>query len=327
MVELRVRSHRARTRGIFCSGPVASRRFSVIFVDRTAGVARRLALPLFPTLAVVVSIVTLPLFMGLGARWAVDSELRRLRADNASLEAANESYRQATVQLAAQISALQTAVDDIGERAAVDPAVSRAMERLPAAVRSRAMGGGTTAGTVAPVIGSTFGQADAAFAVFSEVLSLIENRLESVRSSVERRQALAAATPSIWPVPGWLSSSFGTRQDPFTGGAAFHPGLDISAGQGEAVLATADGIISHASPAGNYGKLVVIEHGFGISTKYGHLSRFAVTNGQAVRRGDVIGYVGSTGRSTSPHLHYEVWVNGRLTNPLRLLGPRRGTSP
>ena len=74
--------------------------------------------------------------------------------------------------------------------------------------------------------------------------------------------------------------------------------------------------------SGNYGNLVVVDHGFGITTKYGHLSRFAVMNGQEVRRGAVIGSVGSTGRSTSPHLHYEIWVNGQLTNPLRLLGPR-----
>ena len=74
--------------------------------------------------------------------------------------------------------------------------------------------------------------------------------------------------------------------------------------------------------AGNYGNLVVVDHGFGIVTKYGHLSRFAVMRGQQINRGDVIGYVGSTGRSTSPHLHYEIWINGQLTNPLRLLGPR-----
>jgi murein DD-endopeptidase MepM/ murein hydrolase activator NlpD len=306
---------------------VASRRFTLIFVDRSAGTARRLAVPLLPALGVVVSLVTLPPLMGLGARWAVRSELEQLRARNASLEMANDSYRVATVQLSSQIAALQSAVDVIGERAAVDPAVSRAMQRLPAAVRSGAMGGGTATGAVGPVIGSAFGHADAAFEVFWEILGLIENRLESVRSGVERRHALAAATPSMWPVPGWLSSSFGNRRDPFTGGANFHPGLDISANQGDPVLATADGVVSHASFAGNYGNLVIIDHGFGISTKYGHLSRFAVMPGQAMRRGEVLGYVGSTGRSTKPHLHYEVWVNGRLTNPLRLLGPRRAASP
>jgi murein DD-endopeptidase MepM/ murein hydrolase activator NlpD len=184
------------------------------------------------------------------------------------------------------------------------------------------MGGGSATEAVVPVIGSAFGHADAAFSVLSEILSVIEGRLASVRTGVERRQALAAATPSIWPVPGWLSSGYGRRFDPFTGDPNFHPGLDISAEKGQPVIATADGTVSHAAFSGSYGNLVAIDHGFDISTKYGHLSRFAVMSGQQVRRGDVIGYVGSTGRSTNPHLHYEVWVNGRLTNPLRLLGPR-----
>jgi murein DD-endopeptidase MepM/ murein hydrolase activator NlpD len=184
------------------------------------------------------------------------------------------------------------------------------------------MGGGSATEAVVPVIGSAFGHADAAFSVLGDILTAIESRLASVRTGVERRQALAAATPSIWPVPGWLSSAYGNRLDPFTRDSSFHPGLDISAGQGQRVVATADGIVSHAAFSGAYGNLVVIDHGFEISTKYGHLSRFAVMSGQQVRRGDVIGYVGSTGRSTNPHLHYEVWVSDRLTNPLRLLGPR-----
>jgi murein DD-endopeptidase MepM/ murein hydrolase activator NlpD len=211
----------------------------------------------------------------------------------------------------------------MGERAAVDPAASRAMDRLPAAVRTRAMGGNSP-GAVAPAIisGSAFAQADAAFTVLSDILSMLETQLATMRTGVERRQALAAATPSIWPVAGWLSSSFGNRRDPFTGNTDFHPGLDISADRGEPVLATADGAVTNAGYHGSYGNLVVLDHGFGISTKYGHLSRFAVTAGQQIRRGDVVGYVGSTGRSTSPHLHYEVWVNDRLTNPIRLMGPR-----
>lgn len=329
MVEFRIRSDLTGcTDGSrLSSGLVPSQRFTVVIVDRTAGVARRLALPLAPAVAVAGAVVMLPLLFGLGTSWAVRSELQQLRSDRAALEAANESYREATVQLSAQISALQGAVDEIGELAAVDSAVSRAMDRLPAGVRARAMGGGTAADAIPPVIGTADGEADAAFAVFRNILGLIENRLESVRSGVERRHALAAATPSIWPVPGWLSSAFGNRQDPFTGLTSFHPGLDISAARGEPVLATADGMISHAGFTGNYGNLVVIEHGFGISTKYGHLAKFAVASGRAVRRGDVIGYVGSTGRSTSPHLHYEVWVNGRLANPIRLLGPQRAASP
>ena len=176
--------------------------------------------------------------------------------------------------------------------------------------------------TVAPMLGSAIGSPDTAFGVLRDLLIGIEDRLALVRSGVERRQALALATPSIWPVTGWLSSAYGTRRDPFTGGSDFHPGLDISSPQGEPVLAPADGVVSSASFSGNYGNLIVLDHGFGIITRYGHLSRYAVMNGQQVRRGDVIGFVGTTGRSTSPHLHYEILVNGQQTNPLRLLAQR-----
>ena len=299
---------------------VTPRRYTVVIADRSTGTVRRVTIRLWPSLAVVAGILALPVLMGLGARWSALSEIAHWRSTSASLELENASYREATMQLSTQVAALQSAVDDIGQRAAVDPAASHAMDRLPAAVRSRAMGGATAA--VAPVIGGAFGQADAAFSVLSDILSVIETRLASVRTGVERRQALASATPSIWPVAGWLSSSFGSRRDPFTGNSDFHPGLDISADKGQPVLATADGTITNASYNGNYGNLVVIDHGFGIVTKYGHLARFAVMTGQQIQRGEIVGFVGSTGRSTSPHLHYEVWVNDKLTNPLRLLGPR-----
>jgi murein DD-endopeptidase MepM/ murein hydrolase activator NlpD len=294
-----------------------------VIADRSTGTVRRVTIRLWPSLAVVAGVLALPVLMGLGARWSASSEILHWRSTTASLEIENASYREATAQLSAQISALQSAVDDIGERAAVDPAASRAMDKLPAGVRTRAMGGNSP-GAEAPAIisGSAFAQADAAFTVLSDILSMLETRLATVRTGVERRQALAAATPSIWPVAGWLSSSFGNRRDPFTGNTDFHPGLDISADRGEPVLATADGTVTTAGYHGSYGNLVVLDHSFGISTKYGHLSRFAVMTGQQIRRGEIVGYVGSTGRSTSPHLHYEVWVNDKLTNPLRLMGPR-----
>jgi murein DD-endopeptidase MepM/ murein hydrolase activator NlpD len=118
---------------------------------------------------------------------------------------------------------------------------------------------------------------------------------------------------------GWLTSGFGVRSDPFTGRQASHPGLDISGKTGDPVYATADGRVATAGRTGDYGNLVIIEHAFGLTTRYGHLSRFNVKPGASVRRGDVIGYVGSTGRSTASHLHYEVWANGRPVNPLKLL--------
>ena len=160
------------------------------------------------------------------------------------------------------------------------------------------------------VLNTTLGPGDTAFTVMRDVLGAIEHGSTLCATGVERRRSLADATPSIWPVAGWLTSSFGNRRDPFTGGSDFHPGLDISASQGERFSRPARGTVSMAGWNGSYGNMVVIDHGFGIVTKFGHLSRFAVMNGQQVNRGDIIGFVGSTGRSTSSHLHYEIWVNG-----------------
>jgi murein DD-endopeptidase MepM/ murein hydrolase activator NlpD len=191
------------------------------------------------------------------------------------------------------------------------------MGKLPEGVKSRAMGGGGFGATPA-FLGNMLAP-DLTFGVLSDLLGTMASRLDIMRTGVQRRQALAAATPSIWPVTGWLTSRYGNRRDPFTGGADFHPGLDISAEYGEPVRATADGTVVVAERSGTYGNLVEIDHGYGIVTRYGHLSRFRAVTGQQIHRGDVVGYVGSTGRSTSAHLHYEILLNGKLTDPMKLL--------
>lgn len=297
-----------------------ARRYSIVVADRTTGVVRRFTISLRPAITTVVCLFALPVLIGMGAKWSARVQIADLQASNTMLQIENASYREATGELSAQISSLQAAVDEIGIKAAVDPDVDRAMQRLPERVRARAMGGGTE--VAGPMLSSAVGTSDMAFGVLRDLLGAIEQRLATVKTGVEKRQALASATPSIWPIAGWISSAFGRRSDPFTGGSDFHPGLDISADHGQAIIAPADGVVTGAAANGNYGNLVTIDHGFDITTRYAHLSRFAVRHGQQVRRGDVIGYVGSTGRSTSSHLHYEVLVNGQLTNPLRLLAGR-----
>jgi murein DD-endopeptidase MepM/ murein hydrolase activator NlpD len=122
--------------------------------------------------------------------------------------------------------------------------------------------------------------------------------------------------PAIWPVNGRLLSRFGDRQDPFSGEGAFHSGVDISAALGTPVRAAADGVVEHAEwTSGGYGKLVMIDHGNGIQTWYAHLSGFEVIPGQEIRRGEILGYSGATGRATSPHLHFEVRRHGNPVNP------------
>ncbi len=129
----------------------------------------------------------------------------------------------------------------------------------------------------------------------------------------------ANSAPNLWPVEGQVTGSFGERIDPFNGEGAFHSGVDIGSGFGARVIAPADGVVTFSETLGGYGKALIIDHGNGISTRYGHLSGYAVTAGQAVHRGDVIAYVGDSGRSTGPHLHYEVRINDTPVNPYKYL--------
>jgi murein DD-endopeptidase MepM/ murein hydrolase activator NlpD len=130
--------------------------------------------------------------------------------------------------------------------------------------------------------------------------------------------------PSLWPVEGRITGHFGERLDPFSGEGAFHAGLDIASRYGDDVRATADGVVEEAGLRAGYGRLIIIDHGFGVTTWYGHLSGFKIEAGMRVKAGDVIGYEGDSGRSTGPHLHYEVRIYNTPVNPWRYL---RGTTP
>ena len=300
-----------------------SRRYTIVLADRTTGVVRRFTISLRPTLIFIISVITLPILIGTGASLKAKYEVATMFATKNTLEFENANYRAATEQLAGQIVALQTAMSDLGARAALDPALQDSMDKLPAVVKSRAMGG-PTAATALTAMAPGLSSPENTFALLKDLLQGLESRLQTVRSDVDKRNQLAAATPSIWPTHGWLSSSMGNRADPLTGEKDFHPGLDISAEKGDPVYSTADGKVIHAASAGNYGNLVIVEHGYGLETRYGHLSMFKVTPGQKVKRGDLLGLVGSTGRTTGSHLHYEVRANGRILNPLQLLlNPRR----
>jgi YD repeat-containing protein len=129
----------------------------------------------------------------------------------------------------------------------------------------------------------------------------------------------ATTAPTLWPVMGRITGSFGERIDPFNGEGAFHAGVDISCAYGQPVLAPADGTVTYADMYNGYGRMIEIDHGNGIVTRYGHLSGFAIADGQTVRRGQVIGYVGLSGRSTGPHLHYEVRIHDTPVNPHKYL--------
>ena len=136
---------------------------------------------------------------------------------------------------------------------------------------------------------------------------------------LENQKILLASTPSIWPAKGWLSSRFGKRVSPFTGETEFHRGIDVATRMGAPVQAPADGIVASIIWDHGYGNVLTVKHGYGLVTKYAHLNKVLVKRGQHVKRGETIALVGDTGRSTGPHLHYEVHLNRVAVNPLRYI--------
>ena len=300
------------------------RRYTFV-VAESSGLERKVRVSLGPVLMVVGAVVTLPVLIGLGAAWKAKSDVAGLYDSQRALELENANFRQATAALSGQIESLQSAIADLGARSAIEPGLAKAMSNLPALVKAKAMGGGTTsraskATTSYAATLAALTSPDDTFGLLRTLLEGLESRLSLVRQSVDRRDALAAATPSIWPAHGWLSSPMGYRTDPVNGEAGdFHSGLDIAGERGQPVYATAAGTVRFADRQGAYGRLIIIDHGYGLETRYGHLQSFSVKKSDQVRRGDVIGRVGSTGRATGNHLHYEVLANGTLLNPLRLL--------
>jgi murein DD-endopeptidase MepM/ murein hydrolase activator NlpD len=146
-----------------------------------------------------------------------------------------------------------------------------------------------------------------------------EQEARALKSYFEDQQALLASAPSIWPVRGWVTSDFSVRLDPYTGERVMHEGIDVATAAGTPVRAPSDGTVVFAGLEGGYGHVLVIDHGYGLKTRYGHLLRIDVKVGEKVKRGQFVAAVGNTGRSTGPHLHYEVRVNGVADNPRKFI--------
>jgi murein DD-endopeptidase MepM/ murein hydrolase activator NlpD len=234
------------------------------------------------------------------------AEIKRLRAENLALATKAKAYEENAGQLQAKLLALQGIVNKLGVMAGVD-------QSLPDAAIG-GVGGLTRLETTAPSV-------DIATALRSmdETVGSLTEKSTRLEAFFRDQRQLLASTPSIWPVRGYLSASFGKRLDPFTGQPDFHPGLDISTPTGTKVVVPADGVVVFSGQKNGYGNALVIDHGYGIVTRYGHLAGFNVKPGQRVRRGDVIAFVGNTGRSTAPHLHYEVWVDDQAQNPIQFI--------
>lgn len=149
--------------------------------------------------------------------------------------------------------------------------------------------------------------------------SLQEQSLQELYELLKDQRTVLSSRPSIWPTKGWLTSTFGYRVSPFTGLRHMHGGIDIAAAIGTEVRAPANGVVTRVGTEPGYGKFLIINHGYGIVTRYGHNSKMFVKVGQKIKRNEVVALVGNTGRSTGPHLHYEIRVNGVPVNPMQYI--------
>ncbi len=279
--------------------------FTVIFVPNARAKFRKYQVPLNVAkiagrVAAVAGVVLVAALIHYSSLLFEVSRLRRVEEESKNLIAKTHQIEQDAAALRAQMGQLSGMVNKLGVMAGVDAP--------PPDPTVGGTGGASLTDRSAP--------ATASFAEMSTRLNELTEKSKELSGVFDKQRSLLATTPSVWPVRGYLSAGFGNRDDPFTGLRDFHPGLDISAPLGTKILAPADGTVIFVGPKGGYGNAITIDHGRGIATHYGHLDAFNVRVGQQVRRGSVLGFVGSTGRSTAPHLHYEVWLNGSNQNPL-----------
>ena len=235
-------------------------------------------------------------------------DLRRLRMVNAELRRQNLDYEVSVEHLNNRVTSLQDFVKKLSVMAGLDT-------ELPTEPGG-GMGGFREDPTSTP---SAYDEVKDSLHQMAGDLTMLEEKGQVLERFYAEHSLMLASTPSIWPVRGYVSSSYGQRNDPFSGEREFHFGIDVSTPVGRPVVAPADGVVLYASKRGSYGNVIVLDHKFGMMTRYAHLSRFNVRAGKRVKRGDVVGYVGNTGRSNGPHLHYEVWVSDRPTHPLNYI--------
>lgn len=244
-----------------------------------------------------------------------------------------QALRSEAVQHRQQATALSSAMEDIRKQLStmreinIRLRVMLGLDPPKAAPSPLGLGGKEESHVTSPSPGGLGGEHEP----FSEVAARLERKLvwlkdEAVNQErhlreltgvVGDKKAQWAATPSIWPVQGWVSSGFGRRVSPFTGMDTMHGGVDISAPMHTPVIAPAAGTVVTAGSEKSLGNVIVVSHGYGYKTIYGHLAKLIVRTGQTVKRGDVLGEVGSTGLSTGPHLHYEIEVNGNAVDPIK----------
>ena len=284
---------------------------TIIFVPHARAKFRKLKVShrlLFSIVSLVTSSLCLSTFFSVQYFTSLSQthELSKLRRENKELQTANEQFGKSVESLRNQLST----VEDRTRKLAIIAGITTLDET------SQGGSGGVRNTTDDP-------NANNPYRDDVDKMSFRSHRLTKDLAALEKKfiaqSRLLSSTPSIVPVRGILTDGFGGRSDPFTREPGQHNAIDISSAIGQPIRTPADGIVVKAEWASGYGNVIYISHGYGYSTRYGHLSNFAVSPGQRIKRGEIIGHVGSTGRSTGPHLHYEVRVNNNPVNPLEYI--------
>ncbi len=216
-----------------------------------------------------------------------------LQAENDKLKQENEVYKNSYSKLKGQIAYVNDMSKELAKQANLEPGADLDTQL--------GIGGPETV------------------TALDKASTQLESRLRNISDTMQTEQLKLATIPSGFPVSGYMTDGFGSRRNPMGGGHELHPGLDIVAEYGTPISATADGIVIHAGSMGGYGNMVAIYHSNGIVTRYGHMSKVSVEVGQKVKRGAMVGALGSTGRSTGPHCHYEVRENDQPVNPMNYI--------
>jgi murein DD-endopeptidase MepM/ murein hydrolase activator NlpD len=284
--------------------------YTFIVVPNASARLRKVKLPV-RALYLLASIGILSFFVtvGLGFSYAKmafkAADYDKLQAENTDLKVEKKNLQITTQKLGEKINTLENGFEKIQNLLENDMANNRGKLNGPA------IGGSKVDYPTAELLGSSKTGLDQMKGKTAE----LEEQFSMLQDVAQARVTKLRTTPSLWPVKGPITSHYGSRSDPFNGEAELHLGLDISALYGAQVHAPADGKVIYAQKMAAYGNLLILDHGNGMTTRYGHLYRFVVKVGQKVKKGDLIALVGTTGRTTAPHLHYEVRLNDRPKNP------------
>lgn len=280
---------------------MAKRFYTCIIVPDASQHLHKLRIPV-PAVYVLACVAILGLLgsIGLGFHYVGmatrTADVHKLETENARLKVDNNQLRLSTTKLSRQVTALENEAENITRVLESDPLFRR------------------ISGSKGSIGGSTENILTSSLVNIEDLRSRLDD-LERQLSLLDEKTKKIRSTPTIWPIDGRIGSHYGARLDPFTGDAETHLGIDIVAPRGTPIKAPADGIVLFSGRQGQYGNLVVLEHPDGLTTRYGHLSRFNVEARTTVYKGQIIGWVGATGRTTAPHLHYEVRLFDRPVNP------------